>query len=485
MSEFDTQNNLNNNEENNNNEEKTENKEFSRNEEKTENKSGFEFSNNGEYRSNSYYSDREHSYRTSYNSSSIEYGPEKKRDKSVHRKNLTPLYVLLSITLILAALFGGYALGHQNANEAPVHKDPINNTFATTAPESDLYPVVKAPETTISIPKYDSPVAAAVEGNYVYVNEKAAKSVVSITTEATVYSAFYGSYVESGAGSGVIIANTGNTYYIVTNNHVVDGYNAITVFAMNGNEEGYEAELLERDWTNDIAVLRIETEDELAVAEIGDSSTVKAGQNIAAIGNPLGLFSGTITPGIISAVTRDILIEGVAMTLIQHSAAVSPGNSGGGLFNMQGQLIGIVNAKSSGTSVESIGFAIPINTAYGVALEIINNGYASGIPSLDITFRTSGSYLYIQDYKHNDRLIASGQTTIEKDDILVSIDDQKISSINDIRTVLCSKEVGDKVKLTLYRMEANSKFGYTYKTYTVEVDINEYNPMTVYPSEAQ
>ena len=266
MSDFDTQNNLNDNNEDNKNDEKRESTEFSQNEVNSEKKNGFEFSDNGEYRSNSYYSGREQSYRTSYNSSSIEYEPERKRDKSVRRKNLTPLYVLLSITLILGALFGGYALGHQNASDGFVHKDPINNTFTTTAPSEEQHPVVRAPETTIAIPKYDSPVAAPVEGNYVYVNEKAAKSVVSITTEATVYSAFYGSYVESGAGSGVIIANTGNTYYIVTNNHVVDGYNTIKVFAMNGKEEGYEAELLERDWTNDIAVLRIETEDKLAVA---------------------------------------------------------------------------------------------------------------------------------------------------------------------------------------------------------------------------
>ena len=465
MSEFDTQNNLNDNEENNN--EKIENTEFTAAEENNENENRSTFSDGGEYRRENYYSDREQSYRTSYNSSSIEYAPEGKTDRSVRRKNLTPIYVLLSIALIFGALFGGYVVGQQSAVPSSGQNSPINNAFVTTAPNTETYPVIKAPETTIAIPKYDSPVAAAVEGNYVYVNEKAAKSVVSITTEATVYSAFYGNYVESGAGSGVIIANTGNTYYIITNYHVVDGYNTITVFAMNGNDSGYKAELLERDWTNDIAVLRIETEDTLAVAEIGDSSTIKAGQNIAAIGNPLGLFSGTITPGIISAVTRDIPIEGVSMTLIQHSAAVSPGNSGGGLFNMQGQLIGIVNAKSSGTSVES--------------LEIINNGYASGIPSLDITFRSNGGYLYIQDYKHNDRLIASGQTTIEPDDILVSIDDKKISSVNDIRTVLCSKEIGD----TLYRMETSSKFGYTYKTYTVEVDINEYNPTNVYSSDAQ
>lgn len=486
MSDFESRNDFNNKE---NSNENTENSQQIKKEEDKKGASELDASNDGEYRSASgasndgesrsgEYKSEGQSYSPSYNSSSIEYEP-KRSERSVRRKNLTPLYVLLSITIILGALFGGYVIGRQDA-DSPSAKNPLNNNiFATTAPNEQSYPIVKAPETTISIPKYDSPVAAPTEGSYVYVNEKAAKTVVSITTEATVYSVFYGNYVESGAGSGVIIANTGNTYYIVTNNHVVDGYNTIKVFAINGDAEGYTAELLERDWTNDIAVLRIETEDELAVAEIGDSSTLKAGQDIAAIGNPLGLFSGTITPGIISAVTRDILIEGVAMTLIQHSAPVSPGNSGGGLFNMQGQLIGIVNAKSSGTSVESIGFAIPINTAYRVALEIINQGYASGIPSLDITFRSSGSYLYIQEYKHNDRLIASGQTAIEKDDILVAIDGKNISSINDIRTILCSKEIGDKVELTLYRVEANGRFGYTYNTYTVKIDINEYNPTSL------
>ena len=458
MSDFDTQNNFNDNNEENKNDEKRQNAELSQDEVNGEKKRAFEFSDNGEYRSNSCYSGKEQSYRTSYNSSSIEYEPEKKRDKSVRRKNLTPLYVLLSITLILGALFGGYVIGQQSAYVPSGQNNPTNgNTFSTTAPSSDLYPVVKVPETTIAIPKYDSPVAAAVEGNYVYVNEKAARSVVSITTEATVYSAFYGSYVESGAGSGVIIANTGNTYYIVTNNHVVDGYNTIKVFAMNGKEEGYEAELLERDWTNDIAVLRIETEDELAIAEIGDSSTVKAGQNIAAIGNPLGLFSGTITPGIISAVTRDILIEGVAMTLIQHSAAVSPGNSGGGLFNMAGQLVGIVNAKISEEGIEGLGFAIPIDVAYCIIDDLINYGYVRGVVDSGLTVMdvTAQNYYYFYDYgiRTTGVIIFESKNTsdLEFGDKILKIDGVDIESSADVEVILKSHKVGDTLKLIIQR----------------------------------
>ncbi|MBQ5801022.1 MAG: trypsin-like peptidase domain-containing protein [Clostridia bacterium] len=406
------------------------------------------------------------------NENEINEAERKREERRVRLRNRTPLFVILTVILLLVALFIGYDMG-RSVGRGPSTR-PSNPATSTTTPSGAFAPTVIAPTTTIEIPKSDSPVAEPVEGSYVYVNDKVASSVVSITTEATVYSIFYGSYVESGAGSGVIIANTGNTYYIITNNHVVEGYNAIKVYTAAGGE--YEATVIGTDWTTDIAIIRIETEDKLSVVEIGDSSNLKAGQNIAAIGNPLGLFGGTITPGIISAVTREIPIEGVGMTLIQHSASVSPGNSGGGLFNMKGQLIGVVNAKTLGESVESIGFAIPINTAYRVANEIINQGYASGIPSLDVSISARGSYVYIEDYKHNDALSASGQRTISRGDILVGIDDTKISGQDSIRSVLSTKEIGDKVKLTVYGVKTSTAGYSSYETYTVEVEIYEYNP---------
>lgn len=394
-----------------------------------------------------------------------------REERRIKLQNRIPLFVLLAVVLVIVSLFVGFGIGHSSNGS-------FNNIDllapVTTSPNNNYLPIITPPTTTIEIPKGDSPVAEPVEGSYVYVNDKAANSVVSITTEATVYSVFYGSYVESGAGSGVIIANTGNTYYIITNNHVVEGYNSIKVYTVAGGE--YDATVIGTDWTTDIAIIRIETEDKLSVVEIGDSSNLKAGQNIAAIGNPLGLFGGTITPGIISAVTREIPIEGVGMTLIQHSASVSPGNSGGGLFNMQGQLIGVVNAKTSGESVESIGFAIPVNTAYRVANEIINQGYASGVPSLDVTISARGNYVYIEDYKHNDKLTATGQRTIARGDILVGIDDKTISGQQSIRSVLSTKKIGDKVKLTLYGIKTQSSGYSSYETYNVEVEIYEYNP---------
>lgn len=199
-------------------------------------------------------------------------------------------------------------------------------------------------------------------------------SVVSITTEAVEQGqAWYGSYVTSGAGSGVIISSDG---YILTCAHVVDGADTVTVTTSDGTE--YEAEIVGSDTEDDIAVLKIDAAD-LTAAVIGDSDEAAVGETVYADGNPGGTLSGTITEGIVSALNREITVEtdsGEAITLnvIQTSAAVSPGNSGGGLFNDQGELIGIVNAKSSDTSDEGLGFAIPINDAISIAEDIIENG---------------------------------------------------------------------------------------------------------------
>lgn len=199
-------------------------------------------------------------------------------------------------------------------------------------------------------------------------------SVVSITTEAVETSqTWYGSYVSSGAGSGVILSSDG---YILTCAHVVDGADQITVTLEDGTE--YEAEVVGSDTADDIAVIKIDATD-LTAAVIGDSDEAEVGETVYADGNPGGTLSGTITEGIVSALNREITLETesgetITLNVIQTSAAVSPGSSGGGLFNARGELIGIVNAKSSGDSEEGLGFAIPINTAVEIAEDIVENG---------------------------------------------------------------------------------------------------------------
>ena len=159
---------------------------------------------------------------------------------------------------------------------------------------------------------------------------------------------------------------------------MVDGASTITVTI---GDKDYTATLVGEDTTSDIAVIKIDA-DGLTPATVGNSDSLKVGQSVMAVGNPLGELGGTVTGGMISALNRSVTIQGSSsvntMSLIQMDASVSPGNSGGGLFNMNGELVGIVNAKSSSSDAEGLGFAIPINDAIKVAQELLENGYVTG-----------------------------------------------------------------------------------------------------------
>ena len=196
--------------------------------------------------------------------------------------------------------------------------------------------------------------------------ELVADTVVEITTTNIVTDRFYGQYVTSGAGSGVIIREDG---YIVTNHHVIEDARSVTVRLTDGSE--FSASYVGSDVANDIAVIKINATG-LTPAR-GSSSELTVGQDVIAIGNPLGTLGGTVTDGIISALDRKIKVDGYEMTLMQTNAAINPGNSGGGLFNMSGELIGIVNAKQSDTGIEGLGFAIPISVV-NESLEKITKG---------------------------------------------------------------------------------------------------------------
>ena len=285
---------------------------------------------------------------------------------------------------------------------------------------------------------------------------KASPSVVEINIEGqtTGYGFFGGTYTTQAAGSGVIISKDG---YIITNNHVVEGATSITVKTSDGTE--YAATLVGTDSKSDIGVIKVEA-DNLTPATIGDSSTISVGDTAVVIGNPLGTLGGTVTDGIISATDREISINNETMNLIQTNAAINSGNSGGGMFDANGNLIGIVNAKdsgttSSGTTIEGLGFAIPINDAMNVAKQLIESGQVTDRPTIGVTLQTItkdyGNYkagLYIADVSKGSGAEAAG---LQPGDQIVGADGTEIASYTELSKILRNKHVGDILTLTIVR----------------------------------
>lgn len=293
-------------------------------------------------------------------------------------------------------------------------------------------------------------------------------SIVEISTETVVWGTRLGQYISEGAGSGIIISNDG---YIVTNNHVIEDARKITVKLNSG--ENYEAKLIGTYSENDIAVLKIETTN-LQPVIFGDSDKLCVGDTAVVVGNPLGSLGGTVTNGIISALDREIDLGDTTMNLLQTNAAVNPGNSGGGLFNGRGELVGIIVAKSAGSDIEGIGFAIPINDVKEDISEIKMYGYKRGRVQLGVTlidisdsmkammYRLDSTGVYIQSVEDNSDASRAG---IQVGDKIVSIDNQEITSGNDVKKAIQEKYPGDKVLVKVIRNGREK---------TINVELTEY-----------
>ncbi len=288
-------------------------------------------------------------------------------------------------------------------------------------------------------------------------------SVVEIRTESVQMDSWMGQYVTEGAGSGVIIKENG---YIITNNHVVAGASNIIVTTTDKKE--YEATLIGTDADTDVAVIKINAKG-LKAATMGNSEQLNVGDLAVAIGNPLGELGGTVTAGIISALDRSISIDGKTMTLLQTDTSINPGNSGGGLFNQYGQLIGVVVAKSSGSDVEGLGFAIPINRAADVASQLMKGGYVKGKPSTGMAYQDMSqqqstdmfgfgfdeffgggmqqSGVYIAEINGKNAKKAG----FEIGDMVYSVDGQEIDSFDTLSSIITSHKVGDTVTYIVLR----------------------------------
>ena len=305
--------------------------------------------------------------------------------------------------------------------------------------------------------------------------KKSANSVVEIFTEGTVNGSFSRQYVTQGAGSGVIISEDG---YIVTNHHVVDGTNKLTVTLRDGTS--YDAQLIGSDAENDIALIKINATG-LTAATFGNSNDLVVGDYVVAIGNPLGTLGGTVTDGIISALAREVTIEGQKMTLLQTNAQISPGNSGGGLFNANGDLVGIVNAKDSATEVEGIAFAIPVNNVVNIIKDLKDYGYVTGKISTGMQFVDINSYgsafyynvnqlgVYVLSVDSGSNAEKAGFTS---GDLITAVNGTEVSTAADIDKALENSKVGDTVTFTVSRRGQSTDIKLTLSEYTPSVKPN-------------
>jgi len=271
---------------------------------------------------------------------------------------------------------------------------------------------------------------------------KVGNSVVEITV--TSGGNILDRYAGVGAGSGVIITQSDSAGYLLTNYHVVynDGSPIQNIQVVLTNGVGYSAAIVGSDANLDLALLRIEKKNNeiFTVAQFGDSSKLVVGQDVIAIGNPLGSLGGTVTDGIISALDRRIKIDGIEMVVLQHNAAINPGNSGGALFDMMGNLVGIVNAKTSDEGIEGLGFAIPSNIAFGFLNRIMVVEPALGIY---VQYgRVSGvTGLYVVE--------PAGE--FKKYDRIIDVNGSEVNALADYYAQIGDVKKGDTVEITVLR----------------------------------
>lgn len=298
------------------------------------------------------------------------------------------------------------------------------------------------------------------------VAKKCSPSVVEIMTESVSTHSFFSNAISSGAGSGVILTKDG---YIVTNHHVIDGANKVKVTTSDGKT--YDAKLIGTDQSSDLAVIKIEAEN-LTPAVQGQSSSLEVGDSAIAIGNPLGELGGTVTNGIISALDREITIDNQTMHLLQTNAAINPGNSGGGLFNAKGELIGVVNAKSSGENVEGLGFAIPIDRAKPIIENLMENGYVKDRASLGVSISASQNPFDQSESVYITEVLKGGAAEkggLKAGDQILKIDDVEIESSSQVKEIITSHKAGEKVTITILRSHEIKEFEITLQETTNDV----------------
>jgi len=334
---------------------------------------------------------------------------------------------------------------------------------------------------------YTTPVAAhpnSISAQDIY--DIARTQVVGIITETP---GLFGDIDPFGStpvsGSGFIISSDG---YILTNFHVIElaYYQELPLSVILNDGTSYDAEVIGFEQNNDVAVLKINASG-LNPALIGNSENIRVGQTIYAVGNPFGDLVYTMTDGIVSALDRVVSVEGKSISTFQFSAAVNRGNSGGPIYNTEGEVLGIVTAKVVRGNVEGIGFAIPINDAIDIASELIEHGYISGRPLIGITGQTvspgHADYydwvvgVYVRSVAPDSAAESAG---LAVGDIIIGLDDERIDSMELLRFALRSHKAGDTTTLTIWRNGEKIDL-----TITFDEDMYAGQPQTRPPPEAE
>lgn len=380
----------------------------------------------------------------------IVYNKKEKKEKKP-RLFLTAVCSALAASVFTAAVFG---TGMYYINK--------NNTSSLEAAQNSAYTQQVASSSSDS--SSDSAVTTANSNKKVLtIPEIAAQvgpSVVGVINKTKVqpqryYDPFSGRYyysadentdemVEQGSGSGIIISTDG---YIVTNQHVIDGAQEVSIILNTGDE--ITAQIIGQDVKTDLAVLKIDTDKTLTAAVLGDSTSVQVGELAVAIGNPMGQeFSGSVTAGIISAVNRTMTIENRTYNLLQTDAAINSGNSGGALINQYGEVIGINSVKLSESGVEGMGFAIAISEAKPIIDDLMSNGYVTGRPLVGISVQETKYGLFVASVQENSGAANAG---LQEGDLIISVDGQKVSSTTEINDLRDQKKPGDTMVFRVLR----------------------------------
>ncbi|MBR6530041.1 MAG: trypsin-like peptidase domain-containing protein [Clostridia bacterium] len=385
--------------------------------------------------------------------------PAPEAPKKKKKSGRTALFVCLGALLFLFGIGAGYGANYLATNFDWSTVFPWGSTITDEPQDNDSKNEESRPANKEENKDLSGGTFAPIYGtdnktfSPAQIYDASVHGVVGISTEITTQNVFGQQSAYATSGTGFIFSKDG---YILTNCHVVEGASSITVTLYGGAE--YTATLVGADSQNDVAVLKIDANSELTALTMGKSEDMVVGEEILVIGNPLGELTYTLTRGIVSNLSRDILVEDNATTIrmFQTDAAINNGNSGGPAINCHGNVIGIVSAKYASSSIEGLGFCIPIDDAMRIAKDLIEIGYVQGRPWLGVEGQAVSGYAG-QTYIAGVRIVAlqeggaAEKAGVRRGDIITAVADVEVTTVNELKSALNAYLAGDQVELTIYR----------------------------------